>query len=72
MSDVQITITLPEELAKEAIALGMLSSEYIAALIRADIRTQLAAMAEDPEIQRETRQIDAEFAATESDGLDPE
>ncbi len=70
MSDVQITITLPEELVKEATALGMLASEHIATLIRADIQTQLAAMAEDPDIQCEIRHIDTEFAGTESDGLD--
>ncbi len=70
MSDVQITITIPEELAKEASALGMLSSEHIATLLRAEIQTQLAAMAKDPDIQREMRHIDDEFAPTESDGLD--
>ena len=31
---------------------------------------QLAAMAADPEIQRELRKIDEEFAVTESDGLE--
>jgi len=30
----------------------------------------LAAMAEDPEVQREMRLINAEFAGTEGDGLD--
>ncbi len=70
MSDVQITITIPEELAREANALGMLSSEHIATLIRADIQSQLAAMAKDPDIQREMRHIDTEFSVTESDGLD--
>jgi hypothetical protein len=30
----------------------------------------LAAMASDPAIQQELRQIDAEFAGTETDGLD--
>ncbi len=33
------------------------------------IEAQLAAMAADPEIQRELRQIEAEFAGTETDGL---
>ena len=33
---------------------------------------QLAAMAADPNIQRELRQIEAEFAGTESDGLSNE
>ena len=32
--------------------------------------TDLAAMAGDPAIQRELRQLDAEFAGTEADGLD--
>ena len=33
------------------------------------IEDQLAAMAADPDIQREIRQIEAEFAGTETDGL---
>ena len=33
---------------------------------------QLAAMAADPNIQRELRQIEAEFAGTETDGLPTE
>ena len=32
-------------------------------------KSELAAMASDPQIQRELRAINAEFAATESDGL---
>lgn len=31
---------------------------------------QLAAMAQDPQVQRELRRIEAEFAGTETDGLD--
>jgi len=34
-----------------------------------DVFNQLAAMAKDPQIQRELRSINAEFAAAESDGL---
>jgi hypothetical protein len=34
------------------------------------LEDQLATMANDPEIQRELRQIEAEFAGTETDGLD--
>jgi hypothetical protein len=70
MSDIEITIRLPEELVKEAKALGVLSSEHIESLLRADIQAQLAAMAADPDIQREIRAIEAEFAGTELDGLD--
>ena len=33
---------------------------------------ELAAMARDPDIQRELQQIDAEFAGTETDGLSAE
>jgi len=69
MSDVEITIKLPEALVKEATALGVLSSEHIEMLLRADIQAQLTAMANDPDIQREMRQIDAEFRIAESDGL---
>ena len=34
-----------------------------------DVSNQLAAMAKDPQIQRELRSINSEFAAAESDGL---
>ncbi len=34
------------------------------------IESQLAAMANDPEIQRELREIEEEFRVTETDGLD--
>ena len=36
---------------------------------RADFKSQLAAMAADPEIQAELQKIDREFGVTESDGL---
>lgn len=36
-----------------------------------DMEEQLAAMAEDPAIQRELQAIAQEFATTEADGLDP-
>jgi hypothetical protein len=36
---------------------------------RDDWDADLAAMAADPDIQRELREISAEFAATEADGL---
>jgi len=70
MSDIEITIRLPEALVKEATVLGVLSSEHIEMLLRADIQAQLAAMAADPDIRREIDQIEAEFSVTESDGLD--
>ena len=35
-----------------------------------DFDSQLAAMASDPDIQRELRQIEAEFAGTEAGSLD--
>jgi hypothetical protein len=70
MNAVEITFRLPEELVKEARALGVLSSKHIEALLRADIHAQLAAMAADPGIQQEIRAIEAEFAETEFDGLD--
>lgn len=35
-----------------------------------DVFNALAAMAKDPQIQRELRSINIEFAAPESDGLD--
>ena len=34
-----------------------------------DIENQLAAMAADPDVQREIKRIEMEFAGTESDGL---
>ena len=36
------------------------------------LESQLAAMASDPDIQRELRQIESDFAGTELDGLDME
>jgi hypothetical protein len=52
--------------------------ERLAQLIRRQterphsVENQLAAMAADPDIQRELRQIEAEFAGTEMDGLPDE
>ncbi|MCE7988354.1 MAG: hypothetical protein DYG89_44920 [Caldilinea sp. CFX5] len=37
---------------------------------RPSLESQLAAMARDPDIQRELREIEMEFAGTEGDGLD--
>ena len=68
--DIEITIRLPEDLVKEASELGILSSEYIEMLLRADIQAQLTAMANDAQIQNELRRIEAEFNTTEGDGLD--
>jgi hypothetical protein len=70
MSDIEITIRLPEALVKAATELGVLSSEHIEMLLRADIQAQLAAMAIDPDIHRQLDEIDAEFSITEADGLD--
>ena len=70
MPTIEFTIHLPETLAKEALELGILSDEHIEKLIREDIQAQLANMANDPQIQHEIRQIDAEFGPMEGDGLD--
>lgn len=70
MHDIEITIRLPEDLVKEAAALGVLSSEHIEMLLRSDIEAQLAAMANDPDIRREMHRIETEFSITELDGLD--
>lgn len=69
MVGIEITIRLPEALVKQATELGILSSEHIEKLIRADIETQLASMANDPDIQREMRQIETEFIVTERDSF---
>lgn len=70
MTDIEITIHLPENLVKAASELGLLSSEHIEMLLRADIEAQLDAMANDPTIRRELEQIEAEFNVTEGDGFD--
>jgi hypothetical protein len=70
MSDIEITIRLPEGLVRAATDLGILSSEHIETLLRADIQAQLAAMAVDSDIQRELALIETEFSVTELDGLD--
>jgi hypothetical protein len=72
MPDVEVTLHLPEALVKEATILGILSSEAIETLLRAEIQTQLAAMANDPDIQREIAEIEAEFSSAGADGLDDE
>jgi hypothetical protein len=69
MVGIEITIRLPGALVKQATELGILSSEHIERLIRADIETQLANMANDPDIQHELRHLEDEFSITESDGL---
>jgi hypothetical protein len=69
MTDLEIIIRLPEALSKEAEAFGLLSSEHIERLLRAKNLAELAAMANDHNIQREIAQIADEFSVTESDGL---
>lgn len=69
MGEVVITIRLPEDLFKVASELGVLSSEHIEMLLRADIQAQLMEMASDPQVQDELREIADEFALTEQDGL---
>lgn len=70
MSDIEVTITLPETLVKEAEAMGMLSSKHIEMLLRADIQTQLIMMTDDPDVRRENEEIQAAFEVTEVDGID--
>lgn len=70
MGEIAITFHLSEALVKEATELGLLSSERIEKLLRAEIEAQLEAMANDPAIQREMRAIADEFAVTEDDGLE--
>jgi hypothetical protein len=70
MSGIAITFHLSESLVKEATELGLLSSERIEKLLWADIEAQLAAMANDPAIQREMHAIADEFDTTEADGLE--
>ncbi len=70
MSNVEITIRLPEALVKEASSLGVLSSTHIEALLCADIQAQLLAMANDPDMRREMEQIEVEFGVATLDGLD--
>ncbi len=69
MGEVVITIRLPDDLFKVASELGVLSSEHIEMLLRADIQAQLMEMASDPQVQHELREIADEFALTEQDGL---
>jgi hypothetical protein len=59
----------PKHSSNRQKAWALLSSEHIERLLRADIQAQLPAMANDPDIQRETEQIAAEFSDTESDEL---
>lgn len=70
MNVVEITVHLPETLAKQASQMGMLTDERITQLLRAEIEAQLAQMAHDPDMQRELASINDEFQTTEWDGLD--
>ena len=51
--------------------------EYVAQRLRknlgaqSNVENELALMAADPDIQRELREINEEFASMEADGLDP-
>jgi len=51
--------------------------EYVAQRLRknlgaqSNLENELALMAADPDIQRELREINEEFASMEADGLDP-
>ena len=54
-------------LSESALAKDWNTPEEDAAL--ASMETELAAMARDPQIQRELRSINTEFAAADSDGL---
>lgn len=81
MSDVEITIKLPKELAQEARTLDLLSDAKIAELLQAEVdrfkherapsdtSNQLEDMASDPEIKRELSAIEHEFSAANFDGL---
>ncbi|MCU0482499.1 MAG: hypothetical protein MUE54_14985 [Anaerolineae bacterium] len=72
MNMIEITVHLPESLAKQATQMGILTDEYIEKLLRDDIESQLKRMAHDPDIQHELAQINDEFRITEWDGLDKE
>lgn len=50
--------------------MGILTDAHIVELLRTEIESQLAQMAQDPDIQREILQLDEEFRLTEWDGLD--
>ena len=65
MQNIQITISLPANLVKQAEKLDMLSDENIAALLQEQIHAKLEAMAADSEIA----DIDLEFKSAEADGL---
>lgn len=61
-------LALPEQLhLLEWLARTVRQQALVSVAPKAD---QLAMMANDPDIQRELRQMAAEFAATEADGLE--
>jgi hypothetical protein len=69
--------TIEAEIAQLPLAEQLRLIERLASRLRAHALgtstvqdSELAAMANDPAIQRELRRIDAEFASTEADGLD--
>ena len=85
MREVEITIKLPEQLVERARAVGLTIEDQVETItdavekeiVRREAgqrqlkfdKSQLAAMAADPEIRREISLIQAEFSGTDADGL---
>ena len=63
-------LSLPEQLTLMERLASRIRSRTLRAPAARD--SDLAAMANDPDMQRELRQIEAEFAVTEADGLSAE
>ncbi len=76
MSDVQITVILPEELAKNAQEFGLLTPEHIIALLEADVEQKVSAFVAEAADEIREDERDAAIRATREiltrlDALEP-
>ena len=80
MSDVQITVTIPEELAKNAQEFGLLTPEHLIALLEADVEQKTSAFVAEgiDEARSEQRETERDLAIqkaramlTKLDALEP-
>jgi hypothetical protein len=68
---VELIKGMPDEIQAEVRDFARFLRESRKPLMPPDLDGQLAAMACDPQIQAEIREIECEFAVAESDGLKP-
>jgi hypothetical protein len=68
---VELIKEMPDEIQAEVRDFARFLREFRKPLMPPALDGQLAAMARDPQIQAEIREVEREFAVAESDGLKP-